>query len=88
MPRFRYPAKVIQSKYGIMRYTALLEICEKDFIVKMIKIHKANSQTNEKKYKCNWKNQKVQKKLNSNCQPYSLIALWIENSGAPDVKTR
>ena len=66
IPRFKYPAKVSQIKYGKFSNAALLSISLNFLIIRNTNIHKSKSQKNENKYHCKLKKNVGHKKLTTN----------------------
>ncbi len=72
--KFRYPANVTHSRYGIIIIPAASDILKNRVIVLKISIHRITSQIKEKKYQFRLKKKIDQKKLKISWSPYVIKA--------------
>lgn len=75
--KFRYPAKVSQTRYGIIRYPAFLEISENPFVQRYTRYQRSTSHANANRYQPALKKNTGHRKFTASCTPYRNSALFL-----------
>ena len=77
MLKFRYPAYVTHSRYGICNIPDSLSICLKRYTIDSINIHNVISTIKDNRYLCILKNTIDHNPLNTNCITYIVKAEYL-----------